>query len=869
VRNRITIILAMLLVSTTVYAKTGVALLPAGGNYDDSIPKPVDVFGFEAGVQHVRHDQLVSYFRALEQASDRVQVRTTGRTHEGREQLLVIISSPENLANIESIRERHLAVARGEREPGNEPVVLWQGYSIHGDESSGSNAVPLYAWHLAASRDPDVTKVLDDVVVLIDPSLNPDGMGRFAAWATSHRGNTIVTDENHLEHNQSWPSGRGNHYWFDLNRDWLLLQHPESRNRVNMLNHWRPHVVTDHHEMGKDGTYFFQPGVPDRTHPLTPKRNQELTAKIAEYHAKRLDALGRLYYTEESFDDFYYGKGSTYPDITGGVGILFEQASSEGQAIDTPFGVRPFSESVENQLTTSLSTLEAAYALRDELKRYQAGFFKEARDGVNGAWVIGDAGNLARMRDFLELLAQHGIEFAPLEERITRDGQTFAAGRSWVIPMKQAQARLIEAMFETRTAFTSNTFYDVSTWTLAHAFDLPFARLGSVPDIGAQRDSAPALRGQFAPDTEAVGYAFEWRNDSAPVALQALLAKEIKVFAATKPLRVPTPNGAVELDRGSMLIPLGMQADQRGNIAQILASAAHRDGLVVHAVRSGLTGQGVDLGSPSLIPLKPVKPLLVTGSGISSYEAGEVWHMADTRLGLPLTQVERERFDSIDIGEYTHIVLVDGRGSGWGEAEAARLHQWMNAGGVLITQQKAADWATDFRLYLSSGDRKRALEEADKDFRALAHKEDEKKSKEAAAKRNRTDYAGYEDEQATTLVSGAIFMTDADVTHPLAYGLADRALPVFKDRAEILPVAENPYATVVRFADKPLVSGYVSKDRLGEIAGSGALLAERVGNGLLIRSAIDPLFRGYWRGTQRLMINSLYLAQTVGSTELD
>lgn len=862
------LILAIFLSFTSVHAATGVDLLPVGGSYDDAIPKPVDVFGFEPGAQHVRHDQLVNYFRTLVASSDRVKLEFTGRTHEGREQLLAIISSPENLANLESIRERHLAVTRGEREPGEAPVILWQGYSIHGDESSGSNAVPVYAWHLAAARDEDVLRMLDDVVVLIDPSLNPDGMSRYAAWTTMQRGNTIVTDENHREHNQAWPSGRGNHYWFDLNRDWLLLQHPESRNRVTQLTRWRPHVVTDHHEMGKDSTFFFQPGVPDRTHPLTPKRNQELTAKIGEYHAKHLDALGRLYYTEESFDDFYYGKGSTYPDITGGVGILFEQASSEGQAIETPFGDRSFAESVENQLTTSLSTLEAAYEMRDELKRYQATFFEDARKQAEGAWVIGDTGNLSRMRDFLALLATHGIRFAPLEERIVRDGKTFQPGNAWVVPMNQQQSRLIEAMFETRTKFESNTFYDVSTWTLAHAFDLPFARLGGLPDVGALRDTVPDIKGRFSPETDAVAYAFEWQDDQAPGALQRLLNDEIKVMVATKPLTVTTPQGATELGLGSMLVPLGVQGDQRGNIAQILASAA-TNGLVVHAVRSGLTAQGVDVGSPSVVPLEPVKPLLLTGRGLNSLEAGEFWHMADTRLGLPVTRVPRDRFSEVDIDDYTHIILVDGRGSGWGEDEAARLHRWMNAGGVLLAQQNAADWATDFRLDLSADARKRALEKNEEGFRAAAREKKEKESKEAAEKRQRTDYARFEDDSAKTLVSGAIFTTDADITHPLAYGIADRELAVFKDRAETLPVTENPYATVLRFTDKPLVSGYVSSERLGEIAGSGALLADRVGSGLLVRAAFDPLFRGYWRGTERLMVNSLYLAQAVRHTELD
>ncbi|HEX7047491.1 MAG TPA: M14 family zinc carboxypeptidase, partial [Gammaproteobacteria bacterium] len=697
--------LFMVLFAGAAGAEPGVTMLPDGGSYDEQVPKPVEVFGFEVGEQHVRHDQLVNYFRTLAESSDRVALEVTGRTYEGREQLLAIVSSPENIRNIEEIRAQHLAVARGEREPGGLPVILWQGYSIHGDEASGSNAVPLYAWHLAASQDPEVTRMLEDVVVLIDPSLNPDGMARFAEWTTSRRGETVVTDPAHEEHNQHWPSGRGNHYWFDLNRDWLLLQHPASRHRVAMLNRWRPHIVTDHHEMGSDSTFFFQPGVPDRTHPLTPARNQELTGMIAAFHGKRLDEIGRLYYTEESFDDFYYGKGSTYPDITGGIGILFEQASSEGQAIETPFGVRPFWMSVHNQLTASLSTLEAAHALQDELRQYQANFFAQARERADGAWVIGNAGNDVRMQKFLALLAGHGIRFAPLEERISENDHTFTPGNAWVVPMNQPQSRLIEAMFDVRTEFPSNTFYDVSTWTLPLAFDLPYARTGGVPDIGALTSAAPEVEKPFSASADAIAYAFEWQSDAAPPALQTLLENDVRVLAATKPLTVATPDGNVALDEGSVVVPLGVQDVARDRVAAMLAEAAS-NGVRVHAVLGGLTAKGVDLGSPSLVPLEPVKPLLVTGNAVSPYEAGEVWHFTDTRLGLPLTHVSRDRFARVDLDDYTHIILVHSYGGGWGEDEAKRLHEWMNAGGVLITQQRAADWATNFRLYLSSGDRR-------------------------------------------------------------------------------------------------------------------------------------------------------------------
>lgn len=856
----------LFLAATAAAAPTGTDMLPGGGEHDANVPKPSDVLGFQVGTQHVRHDQLVAYFRALAEASERVRLETIGRTHEGREQILAVISSPDNLNRLEAVRERHLQVARGEAEPGDGPAIIWQGYSIHGDESSGSNAALLYAWHLAASRDERVTEMLDDVVVLLDPSLNPDGLARFAAWATSRRGETPVNDPAHREHHQPWPSGRGNHYWFDLNRDWLLLQHPESRHRVAVFNRWRPHVVTDHHEMGVNSTYFFQPGVPERTHPLTDQRNQELTGRIAEYHARRLDEAGRLYYSRETFDDFYYGKGSTYPDITGGVGILFEQATSAGQAIDTPYGMRTFADSVRNQLLTSLSTLEAAFELREELIAYQADFFVQAREDADGAWVVGDAGNPARVHDFLSVLAGHGIRFRPLAERIERDGQVFEPGHVWVVPAGQFQSRLIQALFETRTEFPSHVFYDVSAWTLPLAFDLPYARLSRLPDVGEWHEALPSARGDFSPAPDAVAYAFGWGHDRAPAALQALLGEDVRVMVATRSLTVPTGGGERELGRGAIVVPLGIQADRREPIERVLSRAA-AEGLSVHAVRTGLTGNGVDLGSPSLVPLEPVRPLLVTGEGVNLYEAGEVWHLADVRLGLPLTHVERARFGDVNLYDYTHMILVGGEFDGWSEEQAAALHQWLTRGGILVAQQEAAQWATDFRLHLPPEERKIALEEAGGDFARAALKQ---KLKERAAQDQpqRRRYADHREDYAETLISGTIFRAEADTTHPLAYGIPDRELAVFKNRPDTLAPSDNAYETVVKFREDALLAGYASEKRTEEVSGSAALTATRVGEGLLVRSAIDPLFRGFWLGTQPLMVNALYFGQVVRPTEL-
>ena len=264
--------------------------LPPHVKYDPAIPTPQSVIGHEVGEWHVTHDKLVAYMMALDKASDRISLQITGYTHEARPLLLLTITSPKNHQNIEAIRTQHLqlgeATKSGALDIKNMPAVFYLGSSIHGNEASGANAGLVMAYHLAAAQGPEIEKYLENTIILFDPSFNPDGLQRFTAWVNSRKSKVISTDPNDTEHNEAWPGGRFNHYWFDLNRDWLVAQHPESQARAKQFQAWRPNVLNDHHEQGTNATFFFMPGVPSRVNPLTPDKNQELTKKIGEYHPK-------------------------------------------------------------------------------------------------------------------------------------------------------------------------------------------------------------------------------------------------------------------------------------------------------------------------------------------------------------------------------------------------------------------------------------------------------------------------------------------------------------------------------------------------------------------------------------------------------
>ncbi len=832
-------------VSTAAVAEPLEYFLPAAdADYDAAVPTPASVIGHEIGEWHITHDRLVRYMRVLSETSNRVEWRQTGRTHEGRPLLLLAISSPENLARLDEIRERHLALGDPRRDApslAGMPAVVWMGYSVHGNEPSGSNAAPVVAYHLAAAQDAWTRELLDNTVILFDPSVNPDGLQRFATWANSHRGMTLVADRQSREHNEAWPSARTNHYWFDLNRDWLLLVHPESRARIAEFQRWRPNVLTDHHEMGTDQTFFFQPGVRSRQNPLFPDRTFDLTKEIAEYHAAALDEIGSLYYSREGFDDFYLGKGSTYPDIQGAIGILFEQASSRGHLQESVNGEVAFPFTIRNQVVTSFSTLRAVKDKRAELLRWQREFYDSAlRDGSRDAtrgWVFGDDGDPVRAKQLVEILRAHRIEVHPLAGDVSIDEQTYREGHAWVVPTAQPQYRLARGIFETRTEFADNTFYDVSTWTLPLAFGLPYAELGRRFNTRLLGDDADASPSGTLPD-DALAYAFEWNSYFSPRAAHRLLDAGVRVRVATAPFSADIDGERRDFGAGTVVVPLGIQEDGLDNaIRDALQTAVREDGVTVHALSTGFAPTGVDLGSPSMRALELPRVALIIGTGVSPYEAGEAWHLLDERFGMPVSLIERDALSRVDLDRYTHIVMVDGR---YANTDATKLGDWVKAGGTLFVAKGAARWAA------KEGIVELTFAEAENDTDAP-----------------RRDYTHARPDSDLTLLRGAIFETDLDITHPLAWGIARRSLPVFRDSPHVMQRPANRYATVAQYTASPLLSGYSSDENAERLAGTASVVALRVGRGTVVASADNLNFRGFWYGTNRVFMNALYFSDLI------
>ncbi|WP_111683672.1 M14 family metallopeptidase [Winogradskyella tangerina] len=805
--------------------------LPQDVQYNPSIPTPQSVIGHEVGEWHITHDKLVQYMYALADASDRITIEDRGKTFEDRPIILLTITSPANHQNLDNIRSSHVSATESDvANADNRPIVVYQGFSIHGNEPSGANAGLAVAYYLAAGEGQKIDDLLNNTVILFDPSLNPDGLQRFAYWANTNRNVNLNPDPNDREYSEVWPGGRTNHYWFDLNRDWLPAQLPESRARIETFHKWMPNILTDHHEMGTNSSFFFQPGIPSRTHPLTPKMNQELTKGIAEYHAKALDKIGSLYYSEESFDDFYYGKGSTFPDINGGIGILFEQASSRGHVQESNNGLLTFPFTIRNQFTAALSTLEAANGMRKEILEYQHNFYKNARNEAskegNKAIVFGDEKDAAKTYHLAEILKRHKIKFHDIKSDFTKDGKTYKKGYSYIVPKNQKNTRLINAMFEKRTTFQDSLFYDISAWTFPLAFNLDYAET-TTTNAGDEVVNLKHREGGVTSKSE-YAYLFAWNEYYTPKLLNKILRKGLRAKVSMKNFNA---NGK-SYEYGTIMVPAKNQNLSTSELYSFLNKAAKESHVTIDAVSTGLN-DGIDLGSNNFRTLSLPKIALLVGDGMTSYDAGEIWHLLDTRYDIIATKLDTKNFGRADLSRYNTIIMVNSF-SGLNDGNTEKLKGWIQNGGTLVAYRNAVRWLNSKELMKVDFKKRNSIEAKDITFE------------------QRGNFRGAQ------VIGGAIFETDIDRSHPISFGFKNDKLAMFRNTTLFIKPSKNSYDNPIQYTKNPLLSGYISEENLDSLSLSVPLKIGRIGRGKIVALTDNTNFRAFWYGTNKLLMNAIF-----------
>ncbi|PHS54584.1 MAG: zinc carboxypeptidase [Lutibacter sp.] len=808
--------------------------------FNATIPSPETFLGYPIGERHTRHDQIVAYLTKLSELSDKASIVTYGETHEHRKLIMLTISTKENLDNLEEIKAQHLAFTKPNITPTNYsevPVFVQLGYGVHGNEPSSSEAAMLVAYTLVASTSLEVSNYLNKAVIFIDPAINPDGRDRHTQWVNQFQASPLVSDSFDAEHNESWPRGRTNHYWFDLNRDWLLAINPESRNKLKWYHEWYPNVVTDFHEMGTNSTYFFEPmkaiGSKD---PIMPKENyEELNDLFAPYFTKALDNIGSLYFTKEAFDGTYPGYGSSYPDLQGGLALLFEQASSRGHLQNTEYGTITFPFTIRNQYLSSIATLKAAVENSATLRKYQQDFFKSAIKPLSKnsikAYEFGDSFDKNRTKAFIDKLLLHKIK-------------VYKKGTKFIVPVKQPQKRMVQTMFETYNKYRDSVFYDASAWSVANFYNLKYKGLKTVR-LGDEVTSINSLVNVKKVKQTNYSYILDWDDYNAPAALYYIQSKGIKVASAFKPFTINTTEGNKNFNYGSIMIPVSKQNKSSNEIYDVIKYAQEQFNVPLYAANSGFSINGIDLGSGNMKTLKKPKAALLIGDGINSLEAGEVWHLLDTRVQMPITKLQLRNFKRASLDKYNTLVMVSGSYYQLDSIQLLKLKQWIIKGNTLITIANASKWVIDKKLV------KEKLT---------------KKAKDSIEDKNvsRSSFVNASEEIGREGLGGAIFEVDLDISHPLGFGYHSSSLPVYKNNKVFLSPSKNAYSTVAKYTNDPHIDGFISAKNLEVfLKPSASLIVSSIGKGRVVMFADNPNFRGSWYGTNRLFLNALFLGNRI------
>jgi len=741
--------------------------------FNAAVPSPEQFLGYGIGEHHTRHDLIVAYLTKLAEVSNRASIYEYGRTHEGRKLVMLTITTPENLKNLYNLKQQHLAFADPTKSVSNYdevPVFINLAYNVHGNEPSSSEAALLAAYTFVASESPEILKYLNNAVIMLDPTINPDGRDRHTQWANMYQGNPLVADPADAEHNEYWPRGRTNHYWFDLNRDWLLGINPESRGKLTWYHEWYPNVVTDFHEMGSQSTYFFEPmKVNASQDPIMPKENYEdLNNLFGEYFASALDSIGSFYFTKEVFDGTYPGYGSSYPDLQGGLGLLFEQASSRGHKQTTKFGEITFPFTIRNQYTSSITTVRAAVENKAMLRKYQQDFFKSALGNASKSKVRGytfkDDYDKNREKAFIDKLLLHKID-------------VYKSGNEFVVPTNQPQYRMVQTMFETYSKYRDSVYYDASAWSVANFYNMKYKPITNIK-LGEKITSTTDLVKTAAVQQTDYAYIMDYDDYNATAALNYLQQNSLVVSSSFKPFTTTTNKGRTNFNYGTLVIPVSLQKKDASSVFKLIQQAQQKFQVNIHSVSSGYSSKGIDLGSRYVSPITKPKAMLLIGDGVRSYEAGEVWHLLDTRVHMPITKIPMRNFKRANIDKYNTLVMVSGSYN-FTSKQIEKIKNWVSRGNTLITIGSASKWAIDKKLV------KEKLTEGTK--------------KDSSEVVERKPYIDAPENLGKESVGGAIFKVDLDLTHPLAFGYRDAQIPVYKNNSVWLAPSKNEYATVAKY----------------------------------------------------------------------
>ncbi|MDA8686026.1 M14 family metallopeptidase [Robiginitalea sp.] len=797
-----------------------------------TLKSPEAFLGYELGSRFTRHHQVVDYYNYIAtNLPQQVKVESYGETNEGRPLFIAILSTADNMTNLEAIRVSHL---KDLETPGsNNKAIVWLSYNVHGNESVSTEASMQTIYDLLTSKK----EYLENTVVIIDPCINPDGRDRYVNWYNQFKNSPFQVDPNSAEHHEGWWSGRSNHYMFDLNRDWAWLTQIESQQRLKKYNLWMPHIHVDFHEQGVDSPYYFAPAA-EPYHEVITDFQRSFQETIGKNHAKYFDANGWFFFTKEVFDLFYPSYGDTYPTYNGAIGMTYEQGGS-GRAglgiINTNGDTLTLKDRIAHHLTTGLSTVEMAATHAPKLNEEFRKFYNEAKSYTHKSYAL--KGSTDRINTLASLFDKHQIKYGissgtsakGFNYQTGQNGQMRLDEHTLVVSVDQPKGTLVKVLLDPEAQLSDSLTYDITAWSLPYAYGLE--SIASETLLSAKMVNA--TESFDFPSNHPMAFLGKWNDLKDAQFLADALKSGIRVRRAARTFSLD----GKKWDRGTLIIT---QGDNRGNAnfeTQLESLARHHNRLLVGSA-SGFVDQGKDFGSRYVAEVKPVNIAILSGEPTSTLRFGEIWHFMEQQLKYPITVLDESYFDRVDLNTYDVLILPDGYGysrflSG---NRRSTLANWVRQGGKLVAMGQA--------LGALQGDAGFSIER-----KAATDNKPEAARPEP--------FEGSEREQIKNAITGAIFKARVDPTHPLAFGYGSDyfTLKLGSDAYRYLDGGTVAYLE----RDPNPVSGFAGSEALKDIPETLVFGAESMGRGQVIYFVDNPLFRGFWENGKLFFANALFM----------
>jgi hypothetical protein len=831
--------------------------------YDTKVPSPEQFLGYKLGQEYTLYAQSVNYFKALDAASDRVTINQYGQTYEGRPLINLIITSPENHRNLPAIQQKHLQLLDPNTPIAkNDPIFVSMSYNIHGNETSSTEAAMQVAYRLASATDEETLKILYNSVIVLYICINPDGRDRYIYWYKSAQRNVLGFEPRDYEHYEPWPGGRGNHYWFDVNRDWVWGVHPETRGLIQEYQKWLPQAHVDYHEQGYNSNYFTMPGTTPRNK-ILPDTYEAMSDTFGMANIREFDKHKISYFTRDQFDFFYPGYGSSYPSVMGAIAMLVEQGGiGAGRAVETDDGyVLTLRQRIFDHYTTSLATIKKSIERREMLFQYSKNAWNPATSKVP-TQVYYLSSTSTYINENIAMLLRHGVKVEQaIQDFTVADAKDYKTGQlmrknlpagTYVVSTQQARHLFINTILERSLAIEDSVMYDMATWSAILAYNLEGYSSNTKPSVATKLvTTAPkAASGVTNPNAQ-YAYIIDWKQRNAPQALAQLWRKGYQVRAAHEPFN----DGTTTYGAGTLILLLERNMDKWTTVANDLQEIATATGVQILGFNSGRMRTGMDLASSRNRPVKQPRVALMIDPPFSSTTAGQITYLFDYETVLPIQRIKGvnlqqtalpkfgDRYGNADLNDYDVLILPDG-GNGLSELfktdQLAILRDWISRGGVVVATESASAFFTSNRSKFT-------------DVKLVEPKRDTTEGAKLVTFANREDYFGKKRTPGTAL-NGTL-----DITHPLAFGMEKEVYTLKLDNTALLPSAD--LQTVGRYlsADKLLAAGYIAPENAKLLAGNAFAAVLNIGQGKIVFLPDNTQYRMFWRGPSRMMQNAVMI----------